>query len=501
MGTAARYNNRKSIKRAHLLHLLIVNNPLKHTTHLLNQSFGRLPIAHKLSFIMVCLLVLSLSTLWLIVNNHLSTLLEEQTDIFGQTIAQQTARSAAELILAEDLLSLNVIVTQVNQAPNILHARIRNAEEEILAESNSFLKLTTNTTALPKSIAVYSAPITFQDVRAGYADIIIDKKSIRQAVENSLYWMSVATVVLLLLCILLSLVLSSHIIGPIKRLTQALIMINGGNWDYRIKEKRSDELGILIDSFNAMAGGLKERQQIKATFNRYVDPSVAYKLLKNPESPVLPLQYVNASILFIDIVGFTSLCEKIRPSQIANLLNLYYECIQKACAEFGGIVDKFIGDGALIIFGAANQDKEHALHALCAGHLLLNVARCIGPSLLQSNQTALHFRISIHSGAMLAGSLGGTDRLQYTVIGDTVNLASRLCHQAPIDKLVVSENCKQLIDKTYHSLFTSLGQWNVKGKQKNIAAFSLDRLMPPYQQIVEQKSKTLQNQLNLTTQH
>ena len=101
-----------------------------------------------------------------------------------------------------------------------------------------------------------------------------------------------------------------------------------------------------------MAQVLKEHQQLTQTFHRYIDPNIATDLLENLDNPVIPTEYISASVLFIDIVGFTSICEHLPPKEVGDLLNVYYRFTLNASSAFNGTVDKFIGDGAMIIFGA-----------------------------------------------------------------------------------------------------------------------------------------------------
>lgn len=465
------------------------------------SPLGKLPVAYKLGLVMSALTVLTLSTLLLIVSRHLTQTLNQQMDMFGHTIAIQTAHSAAELVLAEDLLSLSVSLTQAVQAPDILHARIRDMNNQVLAESNNNNNIYPVDAPLPETIGVYTAPIHFQDVTAGFADILIDKAGIAHTIQKSIHWMTAATLLLFVAGIGFAMILGRNITGPIARLTHATRAIAQGNLDFRIQEKRYDELGILIDSFNKMAGGLKERQQIKATFNRYVDPSVADQLLGDLENPSLPMGYVQGSVLFIDIVNFTGLCETAKPDQVATLLNLYYEYVHKASSSFGGMVDKFIGDGAMVLFGAPRQDPEHCFNAICSAFLFLEVAKHFNRVAGLNKLPRLQFRLGLHSGEMIAGSLGGQDRLQYTAVGDTVNIASRLCHNGKINALTLSRSAfEQACGESRLVAVNDAGLWSVKGKQHQINVCIAKSLLPPYDHVVRKRAHLLRETLSLASQ-
>ncbi len=448
-------------------------------------------MAQKLGLLISAITFLTLSTLWLIVSYHLSAVLEEQVDVLGHTIATQTAASTAELVLAEDLLSLNVILSQAVQTDNIVYARIRNVNNEIISESGEGL-FPTNT-PLPSHLALFSAPITFQDVTAGFSDIIIDKTSMNFAIKQSIHWMAIATLALLALSVIFAMFLGRNISEPILRLTQATMAIRNGNLGFRIEEKRTDELGILIDSFNDMATGLKERDQMKNALNRYMDPKIADKVMVDAEHSFVPMGYAKATILFVDIVNFTGLCEKLTPEQVANILNVYYDVLNKSMTTFGGVIDKFIGDGAMVLFGAPKKDPEHSFNAICAASLFLELSKHLHQVAPEFQH--IEYRLGLHTGELIAGSLGGQDRLQYTAVGDTVNIASRLCQLGASNYVTLSEQTHEQAFGHSRMNITQLGPCAVKGKTQQIETYRLDQLHSPHAELIQQKALYLLQQL------
>lgn len=446
------------------------------------KQFDRLSISSKLSLLIAGLIALAFTLLWMIINNTLINLLKTQTDLLGNTTAYQMAHASAELLLAEDMLSLKVIVNQVSQAENIVRAQIRNQNGQNIAESSAQQSDAVDQKGVPPPLQqhqiLYTAPITFQGVTAGFADVVLDKSQISSTIDRTLKLMSLTFAVLLVLSLPMCYYLGRYWAEPINRLISATRDINAGELKTRITHRRSDEFGSLMDSFNEMANSLASREQLRTTFYRYVGSGIANQVLDKPHNPVVPLRPITATIVFIDIVSFTKLCEELSPEHVAKLLNQYYDCITQCCAEFGGIVDKFMGDGALVIFGASGIDENHAINALTATLLFLKVAQTRMSVPSSASRSRLTYRISLHTGTMLAGTLGENERLQYTVIGDAVNVAARLCQKGNPDQPILSKETRVLIPELQNPHVESLGPLAVRGRTNTIEVFQLN----PYPQ-------------------
>lgn len=474
----------------------------------LSKAYGRFPIAYKVSLAFAIVSILTLSTMWTIVSSNLEELLFDLSDTFGQSLASQTANASAELILAEDLLSLNVVISNVTEVPMINGAVIINTQYAPLTQAGekdfdqaiaqlshdqtsplqtSQRQTRQHQTGQPSLISqgIYVAPIVFHGVTAGYALVHLDKTLITSSINQSLHWMAMATLSILCISIIFALLLGKHITGPIKHLTRGTDALRDGNLDYRINEKRHDELGDLIDGFNVMAQGIKERQQLTKTFHRYLDPNIANNLLANLDDPTIDTEYINATVLFVDIVGFTSMCEQLAPEEIGELLNTYYHYTLKASGFFNGTVDKFIGDGVMIIFGAPQEDKQHSFNAICCAQLFLGLVDSYNLSRSQEGLPTIQFRLGIHSGEMLAGTLGSDERMQYTVVGDTVNVAARLCGLSYPGKLVISETSYQLAGGAERIIAQNQKYLKVRGKSLEIATHIIDGVKEPYSTRIE----------------
>lgn len=180
------------------------------------------------------------------------------------------------------------------------------------------------------------------------------------------------------------------------------------------------------------------------------------------------------SVLFCDIVGFTELSEQLELEDLANLLNEFFHYFAVAGNSCHGTVDKFIGDCVMIVFGIPNYDELHGIHALTSAVLMQLVAERINERRAAKGENTIQFRIGINSGIMLEGNLGSHERMQYTVVGDTVNVASRICGLAdPGSVLLTGEAASQPGMQEYVKP-SSRGMVMVKGRKGPILAYETD---------------------------
>jgi class 3 adenylate cyclase len=224
--------------------------------------------------------------------------------------------------------------------------------------------------------------------------------------------------------IFLSTLTARGLLQPLRQLDQAMRRVGSGIFHERLPIMSNDELGDLTRHFNQMVADLEQSQKMRDLFGRYVSREVAEQVLKNGAS--LGGESVVATALFSDIRDFTGLSERVPAQQVVDILNRYYTRMVDVIVNEGGLVNKFGGDSLLAIFGAPIRQPDHALRAVQA-------ARQMNRALVEFNaeQEALGLPplaigIGISSGEMVAGNIGGQARMEYTVIGDPVNLASRL---------------------------------------------------------------------------
>ena len=279
--------------------------------------------------------------------------------------------------------------------------------------------------------------------------------------------------------------MSKHLSKPIHKLVDASKAIGNGDFSYRLKERRNDEIGELALAFNKMAEGLFKKSQVENAFSRYVSSSVAKKVMENPENVELGGQHVHASVLFADIVGFTSISENLPPKEIASLLNEYFSYISKISGVYKGHIDKFMGDCAMLVFGVPEHDPDHSFNAVACAVMIQKLVKKLNILRTKQGKIAVHFRIGINTGNMVAGNLGSDDRMEYTVIGDPVNIASRLSSVASSDQIVIMEEL-YLQDSVRNKIVATMHETiSVRGITKPVSTYFVEDLQANYKKSMD----------------
>jgi len=223
------------------------------------------------------------------------------------------------------------------------------------------------------------------------------------------------SVVLLVSLVAVSL-LARSISRPLTRLASVVGKIEQGDYEMRAPVKTRDELGELAESVNTMAAGLAEKEKVRDLLGKVVSPQIAEELLSNPVE--LGGEERVVTILFSDIRGFTSYCEGLSPKTVLEALNRVLSEISNIIETHHGVVDKFQGDAVMALFGAPVAGDHDASQAMAA---TLDITAA-----LAKLDAGLSACVGVNTGLVVAGNLGSANRLNYSVIGDTVNLAARL---------------------------------------------------------------------------
>jgi adenylate cyclase len=248
----------------------------------------------------------------------------------------------------------------------------------------------------------------------------------------------VSTVVAALIASWLVVLLADSVAGPIGDLRSAADRVGAGDLDVQVPVVSVDETGALARSFNAMVEGLRERERIRDAFGTYVDRDVADHILR--EGTSLAGEEVEVTMMFLDVRDFTGFAERSSAREVVATLNRLFELIVPVIHEHGGHVDKFVGDGLLAVFGAPRRQDDHADQALAAALAIARAVREQGPD-------ALEIGIGLNSGTVVAGNVGGAGRLEFSVIGDAVNVAARVesATRQTGDVVLLADNVKRLL--------------------------------------------------------
>lgn len=211
-----------------------------------------------------------------------------------------------------------------------------------------------------------------------------------------------------------------NIAEPIDDVREALAQVEDGNLETQIPVDHVGEIGRLQAGFNAMVEGLRERRHLQDLFGRQVGTEVARQALEH--DPELGGESREVSVIFVDLVGFTAFAESNTPERVVAKLNSFFEIVVRVVMSEGGWVNKFEGDAALCIFGAPSDQPDHAIRALRAAARL--------PGEVGKLEESPRVGVGVATGHVVAGNIGTSERFEYTVIGDAVNVAARLTELA-----------------------------------------------------------------------
>jgi class 3 adenylate cyclase/HAMP domain-containing protein/ActR/RegA family two-component response regulator len=282
--------------------------------------------------------------------------------------------------------------------------------------------------------------------------------------------------------IILGLFLANQITRPLSRIVKASSQVARGNLDVKVPSGGNDEVAVLASAFNYMVSGLQEGFIYRELLGKTVSPEVRETLRHSFASGDLRLegQSAIATVLMSDIRGFTQLSEKVEPITLLKWLNEYFSELVPVIDSHGGVVDKFEGDAMLTFFGILPTPlpaDESARQACQAALEMLDVLDRLNAVRKRRGEPILLTGIGVSTGTLTAGGLGTADRLNYTIIGDTVNTAQRIQQVTTSfgeSGIVVSENTlKHLGDLRNEFNFEPIGEHVLRGKEESLWLYRL----------------------------
>ncbi len=266
--------------------------------------------------------------------------------------------------------------------------------------------------------------------------------------------------------------LSSQMTASTRRLAKATGRLAEGDFSVRVELSSKDEMGQLGKTFNQMVEGLQEKEKIRSVLNKTVSKEIAEELLRRGQIN-LGGEEREVTVLFSDVRGFTSISEKLTPQELVGRLNGYFSQMADAIERHGGVIDKFIGDAIMALFGAPLQSPGDAPNALRAALAMAEALERLNAGDRLKDLTPWRNGIGLNTGPAVAGTMGSESRWSYTVIGDAVNLASRLegltKHFGA--QILVSGRTREAGGAGF--LYRSVDLVAVKGKETAVPVFEL----------------------------
>jgi adenylate cyclase len=298
--------------------------------------------------------------------------------------------------------------------------------------------------------------------------------------QQRIMWLSVgATTSTVLLGLLVAMLVTKALVRPVQSLIGALNDVQHGKLDLDLPVRSSDELGALTASFNYFVQELRAKAAMKETFGKYVDPRILDRVLDANIAADAAGGREVMTVAFGDLVGFTSMSERLTPANMVRLLNRHFGLQAQAVQDHQGIVDKFIGDSIMAFWGPPFvSDSDHAVRACRAALAQLDAIDILRRELpeltgLRRDTPAIDLRIGLATGEVIVGNIGSENTRSFTVIGDTVNLAARLeaANRFYGTRILVSENVARDAGPQFE--MRELDAIAVKGKIEPVQIFEL----------------------------
>jgi adenylate cyclase len=305
------------------------------------------------------------------------------------------------------------------------------------------------------------------------------KASEANAKLNSLTWnAAIAFGISIVVAYVLAGFAANRVSRPLLAIRSSLERITAGDYTQVLKVKSKDEFGEVADALNTMTLGLQQREDLKSALSRYVSEDILTEIIYAGKSSDLYSQRKKVTALFADVRGFTALTEQVAPEQTVAMLNDYFEKMIDAIFRNKGHLNKFMGDGLMALFGALREDdfqEEHAIQAaLDMRTAMKELQEKWTTNREHSGISQLRIGIGINTGLAIVGNIGSKQRMEFTAIGDSINLASRL-EQATRDRenldILVSEYTFVAVRSRFP--FEPVGAIDLKGKSENVRTYTI----------------------------
>jgi class 3 adenylate cyclase len=281
---------------------------------------------------------------------------------------------------------------------------------------------------------------------------------------------------LLFLVFICSPFIAARISRPVLAVRDALRAISEGDYSVRLKTERKDEIGQLQQMLNRTAEELRKRESVKDLMGKYLSKQVADRILASDTGETLVGVRREVSVLFADVRGFTTYSERHDPEQVTKSLNEYFEVMVDVIAVHEGVLDKYIGDGLMVVFGAPIAQEDHARRAVITALEMQAALQSLNLKRLQRGDEPISIGIGVNTGLAISGNLGSLKRMEFTVIGDTVNTAARLESNAKQGQILIGKRTYERVQDLIEC--EALGPIPVKGKAEPVEVWWLKGLKP-----------------------
>jgi len=308
--------------------------------------------------------------------------------------------------------------------------------------------------------------------RLGWTVLVEQQSSEALAVIEQRFRESLALAAAALMAAVVLGVLAVRVVtGPVSKLEGAAAALAAGDLGARVQLRGKDELSQLGEAFNRMSQGLQERERLRRTFSRYVSDAVASRILSEASDLDLKGELVEVTVLFLDVRHFSHLADHYPPAGVVALLNTYFERVVRVITDHEGVINKFIGDAIMAVFGVPREIPDPEGRAVIAALEIQALAREVNRERRLAQLEVLEFGIGVNTGAAIAGNIGSRERMEYTVIGDAVNVAQRLQSMAGAGEVHISTATYARLKGRFE--VEHRGEVKVKGRERPVEIYKV----------------------------
>lgn len=438
----------------------------------------RIPLLVKMAVLITLVICLTTAVIAYVVLGRQARLFREELTTRGQALVQHLAENASTVLLERDELALNLLVEEAKNNKDVAYAAIVDPRQVVLAHND--LRQIGQTLLAPATgekatLLEFVAPIRFQQKELGRAQLVVSEAGMRRSLREARLFIFVLMTGIIGLGIGTSLYTSNIFSRPIRLLVEGTKVLGQGNFQHRLPPlsvgQGRDELTDLGVAFNDMAEGLRKKELLQDSFGRYVSPEIAEMIFQSAAGPWLEATRNEVTILFVDIRGYTHYAEHTAPAVVIEMLNQFFGLATEAIIRNGGFINKFLGDALMAIFGAPALQPDQAYRAALAALDIQSSIQELNKKLQGEGKDPVVVGIGINRGDVVAGTVGSAARMEYTVVGDAVNVASRLTSAAKGGDILISKAALQPAADRLR--VEPLPPLQVKGKAEALEVYSL----------------------------
>ena len=416
------------------------------------HGLSSMSVQYKIAGTLILLLGLAVTSLGVVTFTRQNKILRNELKSRAAVLVQQLANVGKEGLLTKQELPVFSTITDIQNREGVVYAMVIDDEGKVFAHSDFSRKgavlsgpadqaawkadslLIQESTFNNTAVLDAAVPILLQskNLKLGVARIGLSQKALNEAIRRQkIIYLYVASG-FALAGLVISFALARMLTKPLESLASGIQVVSRGDLRKLVPVRSDDEIGRLTNAFNQMILSLRE----KLLMEKYLSQTTVLSIKEHRDVTQLKLggerKYVTA--LFSDARGFTSLSEKMTPEEVVSLMNVYLNLQTTVIHQFGGIVDKFVGDEVMAIFEGHGME----VNALRAAVEIQNYCKALNAARAAAGEKTICVGVGLNSGDVVMGNMGSEDHMDYTVIGDNINVAARLCGVAQPGQVLVS---------------------------------------------------------------